>query len=274
MKGKIKYIIAIFSIIILLIVSIFIIFKCISNKISVEINSNYNLYDLLGEKDISNINIISSNLDISKIGDYDIELKINYITGKEKTKKLVISVIDTTKPCFSNCEDIIIIKDEEFKALDGITAIDNGDGNITDKITILSNNVDISKTGDYIVTYSVVDSNGNQEILNRKIKVVDKKFEEIHLAIEYIKTNLRNPESFVLKEVNYDYYPEYIANYNVVIIKYSAQNGFGGTTTETRYLNVYLEDKKVETNPVGNIIGINGEKINISDINKQLGTNY
>ena len=42
----------------------------------------------------------------------------------------------------------------------GATAIDNIDGNITSKI-VVTNNVDVTKTGSYIVTYNVTDTHGN-----------------------------------------------------------------------------------------------------------------
>lgn len=52
----------------------------------------------------------------------------------------------------------------------GATAVDNLDGDITDKI-IISGTVDSSKPADYQITYTVSDFAGNQTSISRQIKV-------------------------------------------------------------------------------------------------------
>ena len=52
----------------------------------------------------------------------------------------------------------------------GAKAIDNKDGDLTKNIQI-SGNVDTSKDGTYIITYSVSDSNGNKATEQRKVIV-------------------------------------------------------------------------------------------------------
>lgn len=59
-----------------------------------------------------------------------------------------------------NAKDKQIIQGKDFNALDGVTAIDTEDGNITGKIKVVSNEVKKDIPGTYLVTYQVTD-NGN-----------------------------------------------------------------------------------------------------------------
>jgi hypothetical protein len=54
----------------------------------------------------------------------------------------------------------------------GYEAIDPQDGDITDKVKI-TNNIDFSRVGQYTVTYSVVDSDGYEDVQYRYINIVD-----------------------------------------------------------------------------------------------------
>lgn len=59
-----------------------------------------------------------------------------------------------------NAEDKTLTVGDKFDAKDGVTATDAEDGDITDKVEVISNNVDTSKAGIYEVTYQVTDSQG------------------------------------------------------------------------------------------------------------------
>lgn len=81
---------------------------------------------------------------------------------------------DVTKP------DIVIIGDSEITITvgsnyedQGAKATDNEDGDITSKIKV-TGNVDTSKEGNYVLTYSVSDKAGNKDSKNRIIYVVPK----------------------------------------------------------------------------------------------------
>lgn len=54
----------------------------------------------------------------------------------------------------------------------GYTSIDNCDGDIT-KNVVVNNKVNTSKTGNYKIEYSVVDSSGNKNIVTREVIVYD-----------------------------------------------------------------------------------------------------
>lgn len=63
-----------------------------------------------------------------------------------------------------NAEDKVIQLGEEFKELDGVTASDKEEGNITEKIQVIKNEVNINVSGKYEVTYSVTDTEGASSI--------------------------------------------------------------------------------------------------------------
>ncbi len=61
----------------------------------------------------------------------------------------------------------------EFKVMEGVSANDKEDGDITSKVTY-SGNVDINTPGVYEVTYKVVDSKGHEVTAKRKVTVKGK----------------------------------------------------------------------------------------------------
>ena len=77
-------------------------------------------------------------------------------------------------------EDMVIFEDiytadqwkEELK--NNATAADKEDGNITPKIKVIYDNTDLSKKGEYKVTYQVSDSVGNTVTKDIKVTVLDK----------------------------------------------------------------------------------------------------
>ena len=86
----------------------------------------------------------------------------------QKTRTVVVS--DTTKPIITligNSEVRLLIDDVYVD--EGATAYDNIDGDLTTQIVTI-NPVDTSQIGDYVVTYNVTDSSGNQALeINRSV---------------------------------------------------------------------------------------------------------
>ncbi|EUJ44756.1 immunoglobulin-like domain-containing protein [Listeria riparia] len=67
---------------------------------------------------------------------------------------------DTTSPVIT-ASNLSLQEGTSFNPKAGVTASDDTDGDITNKIVVTSNNVDTSKAGTYNVTYSVTDAAGN-----------------------------------------------------------------------------------------------------------------
>lgn len=72
-----------------------------------------------------------------------------------------------------NAEDKEIYVDEEFDALKDVTAKDNEDGDLTNKITVVENTVNNKVAGTYKVTYKVVDSSTGTTTKTIKVTVIE-----------------------------------------------------------------------------------------------------
>ena len=71
-----------------------------------------------------------------------------------------------------NAEDKTLTVGDKFNPMDGVTATDKEDGDLTDQIEIVKNTVDTSKAGLYSVTYEVTDKDGAS--VEKSINVVVK----------------------------------------------------------------------------------------------------
>lgn len=77
------------------------------------------------------------------------------VTVKVYLEAEIINVAPTI-----TAEDKVLTVGDTFKPLEGVTASDKEDRDLTSKITVESNTVDTSKAGTYEVTYKVTDSQG------------------------------------------------------------------------------------------------------------------
>lgn len=77
---------------------------------------------------------------------------------------------DIVKPVITLPENNIVALGTEFNPMDGVIAKDDRDGDLTSKV-VVSGIVDISKEGDYTITYTVADNSGNTETVSRVITV-------------------------------------------------------------------------------------------------------
>lgn len=122
-------------------------------------------------QDISKRVIVdSSQLNMNKLGEYKVKYTVN-LMGNEEYIYRYIKVIDKVSP------EIELLGDKEINVLVnsryyeyGYRAIDNYDGDISDKVKI-SGKVDIEKEGSYNLTYMVTDSSGNSSSVNRIVNV-------------------------------------------------------------------------------------------------------
>ena len=98
-----------------------------------------------------------------------------YNTSKETSKQLIYGKIQdpsvNSAPVIKGVADKEIAVGEKFNPLDGVTAFDNEDGDLTSKI-VVTGSVDTSKAGSYSLTYTVADSKGLSTTAKSTIKVV------------------------------------------------------------------------------------------------------
>src|SRR5699024_2483098 len=94
--------------------------------------------------------------------------------GASHVVKRTVTVKENQAQVFSGVADKTVDFESDFDLLDGVTAHDKEDGDVTDKI-VVDGNVDTSKVGKTDVTYSVTDSHGKttKETVTITVKVTD-----------------------------------------------------------------------------------------------------
>lgn len=107
---------------------------------------------------------ISNNIDNTKIGTYDVYYSIDFLFPHTKTRK--VKVIETELPVISltGSEDATVCPNKKYIE-EGYNAIDNYDGDITDKVEL--------QIGDNGIVYKVSDECGNTATKIRNIRYID-----------------------------------------------------------------------------------------------------
>jgi len=148
----------------------------------------------LKEQDISKKIKINGKVNCNKIGTYSLKYSISNSKGKNtKTITRQITVIDNVKPVITLKKDTVLVGYKENFKDPGYTAIDNYDGDITNKVEVVGK-VDTSKLGTYELSYIVSDSSNNRTIAKRKVKVIDNTAPRITLKGEKrVVLNLNQP---------------------------------------------------------------------------------
>lgn len=127
----------------------------------------------INNKDYTNQVQITNNIDEKTIGNYIVEysLDLQYL---KKTLKRDVVIVDEENPKLDVKSDKIIYvgMNEKMKDIE-YSASDNYDGNITNKV-VIDSNVDLTKKGNYKMTYSVKDTSGNETSKTITVKVCDK----------------------------------------------------------------------------------------------------
>lgn len=115
-----------------------------------------------------------SNLDLNKVGSYEIVYMLDFNKLKKKYVRKV-NIVDLDSPTIEllNCaDDSYMFKGDKIKYCDYETT-DNYDSDIQDRVTIDSK-IDNKKKGDYVVKYIVTDSSGNTDEKSVTVHVRDK----------------------------------------------------------------------------------------------------
>lgn len=96
----------------------------------------------------------------------------NTIEGINVTLKVHMKWVALNEVPVIKAEDKTLTVGDKFDPMDGVTAADKEDGDLTDQIEIAKNTVDTSKAGLYSVTYEVTDKDGAS--VEKSINVVVK----------------------------------------------------------------------------------------------------
>lgn len=93
--------------------------------------------------------------------------------GQSEETKNILTYVANRAPVIQ-AEDKTLTVGDKFEPLEGVSAKDAEDGDLTPAIEIVENEVDTSKSGVYTVTYQVTDSNGVSVTKTIKVTVKGK----------------------------------------------------------------------------------------------------
>ena len=153
-----------------------------ANDISIALNSKFNPLEWVAvtdkeDGDITNkVMVIVNDVDTSVEGNYHVTYEVVDSSGNKVNKAMMVYVKEEekveaeNKPPVINAEDVTLEKGIYFDPLDGVTALDEEDGNLTHKIIVKENEVNVSKAGNYKVTYEATDS--MDETTTKSINVI------------------------------------------------------------------------------------------------------
>lgn len=129
-------------------------------------------------RNISDKVVIEGKVDTSKLGRYTITYKVPYL-GTFKEYKRYVTVIDEEAPEIKlNGEEEYIQNYGTEYVEPGYKAVDNYDGDITEKVEIEKIDKDDEN---YDIKYTVIDSSNNKSKCIRHVKIVDKEAPTIKL---------------------------------------------------------------------------------------------
>ena len=123
------------------------------------------------DKDLTNsIKVIRNDVNTDVAGDYTVVFSVTDSQGATAIHEMLVVV---NQPPVIHAEDRVITVGDEFKALEGVTATDDEQGDITE-IEVVENNVKTDTPGEYTVTYKVVDKLGGVATKTIKVTVKEK----------------------------------------------------------------------------------------------------
>ncbi|MCI3002848.1 immunoglobulin-like domain-containing protein, partial [[Clostridium] innocuum] len=110
------------------------------------------------------IEIAKNTVDMTKAGTYEVTYKVTDSEGASTTKTITVTVNPKMEKLNEvptiQAEDKTLTVGDTFDPKKDVTATDKEDGDLTAKIEIAKNTVDMTKAGTYEVTYKVTDSEG------------------------------------------------------------------------------------------------------------------
>ena len=160
--------------------------------------------------DITDDVVYTGDVDYTKVGEYHATFTVTDSNGKTTSVTITVRVVSSDKeaPALSGVADIEIPVTSDFDPMQGVSAIDTTDGDLTNKVQV-EGKVDTKNLGTQTLKYSVVDNAGNKAELNRVVKVTEGRFvfEEEAASSENKVTcdplDLEGVYTFVLIKVKY-----------------------------------------------------------------------
>ena len=121
---------------------------------------------------------VTNNIKNNKVGKYKVTYK-NFLFKKNRT----VEIVDEVKTVITLIDDnVTILLNEEYKE-PGYKAQDEYDGDLTDKVEIISG-LKNNQVGTYKITYKVTDSSKNTTKLSRVVNVVNTLYKDEYETID------------------------------------------------------------------------------------------
>ena len=198
------------------------------------------------------VKVKDNTVNLEEPGSYTITYEATDSYNQTSEKTITVTVLKDEAPVI-NAEDKTITQGTKFKPLDGVTAEDKEDGEIKD-IEVVTNEVKENKTGEYEVTYKVVDSFNNETKKTITVTVVENQKPVINALDKTIYLNEEfdpledvtaiDPEDGKIKDIDVienNVKIEEIGEYKVI---YQVEDSFGNVVTKE--ITVTVEEKKLE----------------------------
>ena len=115
---------------------------------------------------------VQGHVDTDRVGRYELKYSVTDSQGlhSEAQRTITVTQNESSRPRINGAGPKLIYTGQDFDPLAGVSAWDEEDGDLTDKITV-SGSVDSNKAAVYLVNYSVMDSDGHSHRLNRMVLV-------------------------------------------------------------------------------------------------------
>ncbi len=202
------------------------------------------------EGDIShNITVLESNVNAEVAGNYQITYYIKDKDGLSDTKQVNVEVKQPLIPINQvpviDAENVVVHAGDTYNPLTNVSASDKEDGNITDDLEVVANNVNNNKPGEYQVTYQVSDSQGAttkktiEVYVNAKPQLAVRDIELIQgskFDLNHISAN-DHEDGDISHTINYEVFshdiPEVDTNkVDTYHVEYSVQDSHGALVTK------------------------------------------
>lgn len=109
------------------------------------------------------VQVIKNQVDATKPGEYLVTYQVTDSLNGTSHKTITVRVEEkNTAPELTVPDHIFLKVGDRPDLLKGVKAIDKEDGDLTDKIHVEASHVDLTKSGEYTVVYSVKDKNGKE----------------------------------------------------------------------------------------------------------------
>ena len=213
-----------------------------------------------------NIEIVRNNVNPSKAGTYEVEYRVKDSLNETTTKVIDVTILENREPVlqlFAPSKRFIEgeYTQEQWESLlrmQGVTAYDQEDKDLTDQIEILSDTADPNKRGHYEVTYKVTDRWGKYKTKKAKVTVEPNEAPIIYASDKYFKTTDTITEKDLLKSVYASDDRDGNVSDHVKIISNDVVNGKTGTYEVTyevsdRFGLISTKTVKVYIEQIGSI---------------------